>query len=130
MHRDAALILERLGGEASNFGARQLTPKIASNADLVLTMTKAHRDVVLALAPHKLHKTFTLSEAAKLASEFDAENIADLADLRSQLPSTQVQDIPDPIGQDIATFEKVGYLIAELLPPILDLCRRSPEQPS
>lgn len=128
MHPDAALVLERLGGDASNFGGRQLTPKIASSADLVLTMTKAHRDAVLELAPHKLRKTFTLSEAANLASGFDAENIADLADLRPQLPSAQVQDIPDPIGQDVETFEKVGYLIAELLPPILRLCRWSPDQ--
>ena len=68
IHHDAAVVLEKLGGNVSNFAARQLTSKIASDADLVLTMTRAHRDTVLEFAPHKLHSTFTLSEAGQLAS--------------------------------------------------------------
>jgi protein-tyrosine phosphatase len=63
---NAALVLEKLGGDASGFAARQLTSRIASDADLVLTMTRAHRDAVLELAPHRLHRTFTLREAARL----------------------------------------------------------------
>lgn len=123
IHRDAALVLEELGGEASNFAARQLTPRIASDADLVLTMTRAHRDAVLELAPRQLHRTFTLSEAARLASEGSARNVADLAALRSHLAAHEVQDIPDPLGQGTEYFAKVGAQIADLLPPILELCR-------
>ena len=124
IHPDAALVLEKLGGDVSNFAARQLTSRIASDADLVLTMTRAHRDAVLELAPHKLHRTFTLSEAARLVSECDARNVADLAALRSHLAVHEVLDIPDPIGQSAEVFSTVGSQIADLLPPILELCRR------
>jgi protein-tyrosine phosphatase len=125
IHHDAALVLEMLGGEASNFVARQLTPRIASDADLVLTMTRAHRNAVLELAPRQLLRTFTLSEAARLVSECNARNVADLAELRPHLATHDLQDIPDPIGQDAKGFATVGSQIADLLPPILELCRRS-----
>ncbi|MCV7345434.1 low molecular weight phosphatase family protein [Mycolicibacterium rhodesiae] len=123
IHPEAARILEHLGGTASDFAARQLTPRIVGDADLIITMTRAHRDAVLGLAPRQLHRTFTLSEAALLVSERNAQTVADLAALRPQLPSAAAADIPDPIGQDSEFFARVGTQIAELLPPILTLCK-------
>jgi protein-tyrosine phosphatase len=124
IHPDAALVLEKLGGEVSNFAARQLTSRIASDADLVLTMTRAHRDTVLELAPRQLHRTFTLTEAARLVSECNAQNVADLAALRPQLAARELSDISDPLGQSTEFFATVGSRIADLLPPILELFRR------
>jgi protein-tyrosine phosphatase len=124
IHQDAALVLEKLGGEVSNFAARQLNPRIASDADLVLTMTRAHRDAVLELAPRQLHRTFTLSEAARLATECNARNVAGLAALRPHLAAHELSDIVDPIGQGAEHFAMVGSQIVDLLPPILELCRR------
>jgi protein-tyrosine phosphatase len=126
IHEAAALVLERLGGDASNFAARQLTRRIASDADLVLTMTRAHRDAVLELAPHRLHRTFTLGEAARLAAEYEARSVADLARLRPKLTGQNAFDIPDPIGRDAQVFADVGFQIAGLLPPVLELCRNTP----
>jgi len=123
IHPDAVLVLEKLGGEASNFAARQLTSRIAADADLVLTMTRAHRDAVLELAPHQLHRTFAVSEASRLAS--DTQDVAGLAALRPQLATQELPDVPDPIGQGAEFFSMVGSQIADLLPPILELCRRS-----
>ena len=120
---DAVRVLEKLGGEISNFAARQLTSRIASDADLVLTMTRAHRDTVLELAPRQLHRTFTLSEAAQLATECNARNVADLAALRPYLAAHELSDIPDPIGQSAEVFAMVGSQIADLLAPVLELCR-------
>lgn len=125
IHHDAALVLEKLGGNASNFAARQLTPKIASDADLVLTMTTAHRTAVLELAPRKLRSTFTLSEASRLASDYNAQTIADVSALRPQLVADQLSEIPDPIGQSPEVFAEIGSQIADLLPPILALCGRA-----
>jgi len=125
IHPDAVLVLEKLGGEASNFAARQLTSRIAADADLVLTMTRAHRDAVLELAPHQLHRTFAVSEASRLASECNARTVTDLAALRPELATQDLPDVPDPIGQGAEFFSMVGSRIAELLPPILELCRRS-----
>jgi len=125
IHPEAALVLESLGGEVSDFAARQLKPRIVTGADLVLTMTRAHRDAVLERAPQKLHRTYTLCEAARLASECSAQTIADLSALRSQLPADESLDILDPIGRDAEVFSMVGYQIADLLPPVLELVWRS-----
>lgn len=125
IHQSAALALEKLGGDVANFTARQLTSKVASNADLVLTMTRAHRDAVLELAPRQLHRTFTLREAARIVSESDAQDIADLAALRPRSAAPELSDIPDPIGQSEEVFARVSEEIADLLPPILELCRRA-----
>jgi protein-tyrosine phosphatase len=127
IHQDAAAVLENLGGDSSGFAARQLTARIASEADLLLAMTKAHRDSVLELAPHRLHRTFTLSEASRLASEFNVRKVGDLAALRSQLTAADLRDIPDPIGQGKEAFAEVGSQISELLSPLLEFCRRSSE---
>lgn len=125
MHADAATVLEGLGGDPSGFAARQLTAKIAASADLILVMSAKHRDRVLELCPQKLSRTFVLSEASRLAADFEAESILDLAGLRTHLGPDERPDIPDPIGQHTEVFQAVGTQIAELLPPIIDLCRRS-----
>jgi len=123
MHLEAAPVLERLGGDPSDFAARQLTAKIASAADLVLTMTRAHRDAVLELAPHRLHRTFTLAEASRLISEHGARTVAELAARRSLVTADELLDIPDPIGQSPEVFAEIGSQIAHLLPPIFEVCQ-------
>ncbi len=91
IQQQAATVLEDLGGDPTDFAARQLTPRIAAGADLILTMTKAHRDAVLELAPNRLQRTFTLAEASQLASELHARTVADLAALR---PHLSTRDLP------------------------------------
>lgn len=125
IHRDAAVVLEELGGDASGFAARQLAPDIASAADLIIAMTSAHRDIALEAAPRQLQRTFTLTEIGRLASMDGAETLADLAALRPHLTAHDLADIPDPIGLSQEAFAAVGAQIADLLPPILELCRRS-----
>ena len=68
---------------------------------------------------------FVVTEAARLASKDGAETLADLAALRPYLGANEMADIPDPIGQSREVFSAVGSQIADLLPPILELCRRS-----
>jgi protein-tyrosine phosphatase len=125
VHRDAAVVLEGLGGDTSGFAARQLTAKIASSADLIIAMTGTHRDIVLETAPRQLQRTFTLTEASHLASMDEAETLADLAGLRPRLGTKDKPDIPDPIGQSPEVFAAIGAQIAGLLPPIMELCRRT-----
>lgn len=125
IHPDAAVVIEKMGCDASDFAARQLKPKLAFAADLIITMTGAQRDVVLEMAPRQLRRAFTLTEAARLSSLEGVETTADFAALRSHLTANDTADIPDPIGQSRGVFEAVGAQIAELLPPILEVCRRS-----
>ena len=96
IHNLAAQVLRDLGGETTDFAARQFTPKIAVSADLIITMTRTHRDRVLELAPRQLKRTFTLAEASQLAGRFMPQNITELAALRPQLAADQA---PDP-GSD------------------------------
>ncbi|BDX34262.1 hypothetical protein TUM20985_48090 [Mycobacterium antarcticum] len=123
IHPEAAPVLERLGGDTANFAARQLTAKIASAADFILTMTRAHRDAVLELAPHRLHRTFTLTEASRLIAERGARTVAELAARRSLVTADALLDIPDPIGQSTEVFAEIGEQIAHLLPPVFDVCQ-------
>lgn len=123
VHPSAEEVLRTLGGDASGFAARQLTPKVTKSVDLILTMTTAHRDRVLEIAPSQLRRTFTLTEAALLATDFGAETVADLPDLRPHLAARPVPDIADPIGQNLDVFTTVGRQIADLLPPVVELCR-------
>jgi protein-tyrosine phosphatase len=125
MHPDAAVVLENLGGDPSNFVARRASEKVASHADLILTMTKQHRTEFLEVAPRHLHRTFTLSEASQLSSRFDPQSIQDLKKLRPLQTEEEFSDIADPMGQSFDFFEKTALNIAELLPPILELCRCS-----
>ncbi|MGX9670101.1 arsenate reductase/protein-tyrosine-phosphatase family protein [Mycobacterium sp. HM-7] len=121
VHRLAAEVLVGLGGDPTNFAARQLTPRIASDADLVLTMTTAHRIAVLELAPRQFRRTFTLGEAALLASEYGPRTVSELAALRLRLADHQPVEVTDPIGHSLEVFEAVGEQIAALLPPVLTL---------
>jgi protein-tyrosine phosphatase len=125
IHSEAARILEQMGGNTSRFAARQLTAKIASTADLIIAMTNAHRDIVLEAAPRQLQRTFTLTEASHLAAMEDVKTLADLAGLRPRLSANEKLDIPDPIGQSPEVFAFVGAHIASLLPPIMEVCRRT-----
>ncbi|TFV58287.1 low molecular weight phosphatase family protein [Mycobacterium sp. PS03-16] len=124
MHPYAALVLQRLGGDSADFYARQFTPPMSQDVDLVLTMTRAHRDQVLERAPYQVRRTFTLGEAARLMSDFTVGDIRDLAALRPNIDTRNIPDIPDPIGQDLEFFASVGCQIRDSLPPILKFCGR------
>jgi protein-tyrosine phosphatase len=133
MHPDSALVLHGLGAEAGNFRARQLADGMAAEADLVLTMTRAHRRDVLHSAPRALARTFTLREAADLLGKItpDASSsgpdfvsraqalVAEMAAMRAQRRSSEDDDIRDPIGEAIEVHEEVGLAIAEALLSVL-----------
>lgn len=133
MHPDSALVLRGYGVEAGDFRARQLTAEQLARADLVLTMTKAHRKHVLGLAPRAMARTFTLREAAELLDllgDEAAEPGADfvnrarnlvtaLADARSRRRNGGDDDVPDPINQPAEVHEHAGELIVGALLPLL-----------
>jgi protein-tyrosine phosphatase len=57
VHAKAARVLVELGGDPADFAARQLKPAIATEADLVLAMTREHRDAVLEITPRRKSST-------------------------------------------------------------------------
>ena len=132
MHPYSSLVLAGLGAQAGDFRAQQLTEIHPLRADLTLTMTRAHRRDVLAMAPRALARTFTLREAAALLDLVPDDAVMDgstlperartlvaaLAAARSRRHSAQ-DDIRDPIGQPVELHEEVGEAIAEALLPLL-----------
>jgi protein-tyrosine phosphatase len=47
-----------------------------------------------------------------------------LAALRPQLVVDETSDIADPIGQSAEWYSTIGSQIADLVPPMLELCRQ------
>lgn len=118
MDPTAALVLAQLGGESDGFLAQRISPRIAEQADVVLTMTARHRDDVLAIAPRKLRSTFTLLEAASLIEASGATTVAEIADARAR-HVVDVLDIDDPYRQSHDVYERIGQQIADALPSVL-----------
>jgi len=134
MHPDSALVLRGLGGDPDGFRARQLVDAMAIDADLTLTMTRAHRREVLTLAPRALARTFTLREAADLVRlvgdevELPGDGLADRAralvrEMHAARPRRQSgpeDDIRDPIGLPPEVHQESGEAVAEALLPLLE----------
>lgn len=131
MHPDSALVLAGLGGDPAGFASRQFEPEMASSADLILTMSREQRRLVLERAPKALARTFTLREVAGLLDRVGQDLpgrsfrdraralVAALAAARAGRHGSGADDIPDPIGQDIEEHERVGEIIAAALLPLL-----------
>ncbi len=129
MEPTAAEVLRRMGGNPKDFRARQLSPALVDDADLVLTMTTRHRDKVLTENPRALRRTFTLLEAARLlAIPVAAETVVHrLAQARGQqMRGERLDDIADPIGREYATFKDISAQVAEALRPLLHALREDP----
>lgn len=120
MDPNAALVLQQLGGSPDGFSARRISPAVASDADLVLTMTVSHRDAVLAAAPRQWRRTFTLLEAAGLLEKSGARSLDELADARP-VHTIETLDIDDPYRRDLEVYDRVGQQIADALPELLAL---------
>ncbi|CAN5138261.1 protein-tyrosine-phosphatase [soil metagenome] len=138
MERNAERVLAGLGGDGQCFAARQIDRPDVEGADIVLTMTRDHRRVVLNATPRALPRTFTVREACSLLSLIDTAAlptpseltlrgralVAQMARQRALRPAVidDSDDIPDPIGRDPETFLRIGDDIAAALIPWLTVC--------
>ena len=62
----SAEIIRTYGGTPEGFAARQLTPRILRESDLVLAMTAKHRGAVMQMDASLLKRTFTIREFARM----------------------------------------------------------------
>jgi protein-tyrosine phosphatase len=103
MNAEAAAHLAPHGLSADGFVARQLTPAIVEESDLVLTATRAIRSRVLEDSPRALRRTFTVLEFAALldsvpGSAGPAAIVASATEQRSRAVLDEY-DVPDPYGR-------------------------------
>src|SRR4051812_42737525 len=113
----AAGELRRLGGGPEGVVSRQLTAPMVSDADLVLTATRALRSRVLEEVPRALRRTFTIPEFAALAGAVSDQPGTSLGDLVSRAAAernavdVESYDVPDPIGQPAEVHRQVADLL-------------------
>ncbi|HEU4567091.1 MAG TPA: hypothetical protein VFR99_03590 [Marmoricola sp.] len=119
MTPESANQLRQYGDSPDGFVARQLTPSMLRQADLVLTATRELRARVLVDAPAALRRTFTVLELAALLEQVEpappAELVARAAAARSSLGPVEL-DVPDPYGRG----EDAHALAATLLAGAVD----------
>ncbi|MGY1624197.1 hypothetical protein ACI789_18520 [Geodermatophilus sp. SYSU D00965] len=134
MDKRSAAALTELGGDPTGFTAQTVHPRMVDEADLVLTMTRRHRRVLLADAPRAMRRTFTLPEAADLLRTADLRGLVELPlhlrarelaarlnDGRARRRGHESDDVFDPIGESSAVHKQVADRIARKLRPLADV---------
>ncbi|MGO1315996.1 MAG: low molecular weight phosphatase family protein [Cellulomonadaceae bacterium] len=111
-------LIDSSGAPSSDFTARQITPAMIQDADLVLTMTRTQRTAVVEMVPAAVRRTFTLRELGDLAATVPAHDVPDgtLPErLRALIPlaaahraqrtlSDSELDIADPFRQSARVY--------------------------
>ncbi|MFJ4039193.1 low molecular weight phosphatase family protein [Microbacterium sp. NPDC090007] len=133
-------------GLAAAHQARYLTGHRLASADLALAMARDHRREIVELNPAFLRKTFTVREIHRLVStvgdgalEAAADSareqthgsrlagiLAYVASLRGTVPppnTLEVDDVIDPFGRSLRTYEMSVSQIDEALPSVERLVR-------
>jgi protein-tyrosine phosphatase len=134
MDERSARSLSELGGDPAGAAGRALVAGEAEDADLVLTMTRRQRHVVLGTAPRAMRRTFTLPEAAALLGSADVAGVAELApdrrarelahrlhDARRCRQSGPADDVVDPIGHPLPVHQEMAAHVAGCLEPLAAL---------
>lgn len=126
------------GAVAQAHRARYLVEPMLIEADLVLAMTREHRDIVLQMTPGKLRQVVPVREFARLAEAVSDGQIRAAADRGDHVPADRVahavalitgmrvtaatadDDVIDPYRQSSKIYEQAS---AELLPAIAQVER-------
>ncbi len=132
-HRYSVAALAELGVTAPDRTSRQMTPAILADADLILASTRVHRSAVITMLPAAVNRSFTVLQLARLAGVMDPLRASRSDDLGRQLLSgipaararlepieAGVDDLPDPIGQPMATFRSCALTLSGALSRILE----------
>ncbi|HEV3165697.1 MAG TPA: Sua5/YciO/YrdC/YwlC family protein [Isosphaeraceae bacterium] len=91
---NAVEIVSSLGGSLERHASRRLTPELVQHADLIVTMTRDHHDVLLTHLPEAAHRT--------------------------RLLDPEGNDIDDPVGLDRDTYRRTARQIQKHLTPLID----------
>ena len=136
MDERAAAQLVAHGGDPVGFRARDITPDLIAESDLVLTATRAHRAKVAVMYPKALRQVFTFCDFADLVAGIDGlsarvtqrdsgawvrqvtEEAAAGRGLKPPLEPAQV-DIVDPFRREDEVFATMAQQIAGSMPAVV-----------
>ena len=121
MDGSSASALEQLGIDPSVHRARQFEVWMASAADLILTASREHRDLVITALPSAYKRTFTMKEFVRLVADLPRADdprdiVAAAADRRGQVPPPEVpddDDVRDPYRAAIRHAKTIAEEITE-----------------
>jgi len=95
-------VMKKRGLDLSSHSASQIDLELIRQADLILTMTERHKNMVKAMEPMAFDKTFTLKE-------YVGEN-----------PT----DIMDPFGQSVDVYSRCAQEIEEALEKLINQLKK------
>ena len=138
-----ASLLTKAGAPADNFVARQITPEAVRAADLVLTMSSAHRRQTVTLVPVAVQHTFVLGELEHMLGHVDPEEVTTVAGVgassgerlrttvalakRYRTPGVDpAEDIVDPYRRSDAVYATSFRQIQAALEPLVRLLTAGP----
>lgn len=87
-------VMETKGIDLTEHRAQFLTLELANEADLILTMTRSHKQHIVQMAPNLLDRTYTLKEYVLLRT-------GEPGDVHSR-----ELDIQDPFGCDMTIYSE------------------------
>lgn len=89
---EAVEVMSEMGIDLGGHRASALVPEDVESADLILTMTEAHRDFVRRMVPGTEEKVYTLGEFAGRGEE-----------------------VPDPFGRSLDVYRQSAEVIKDLV---------------
>lgn len=127
-------VLAALGADITGFRARELTPHLLAESELVLTMTRAHRGEAARLDPRAMRRIFALGDFADLCrashswlpitptSPWLPQVVAEAAAARGTVaPRDTVDvDVDDPYGRSARTHADACERIERHLAALVD----------
>jgi protein-tyrosine phosphatase len=128
----SARVLADLGLDPNRHRARQFEPAMATEADLVLTAERSHRDDVIAAAPATFRHVFTMKEFARLVQHAGPgeprEVIRRAADLRAVVGPVPAEDddVPDGYRLDVPAVTAIARQIARAVKEAADVLAPRP----
>lgn len=129
MTTEAAALAERFGADPSGHVARQLTPALLEEADLVLTATRGHRAEVASTLPKAARKAYTLREFARIVEFVTTDETAGFVPAPGEPSATLLEfasmsrgfapppenpeddNVVDPYRRSAEVYEEAGALI-------------------
>jgi protein-tyrosine phosphatase len=125
------------GFPPAEFAARQLTPDLVEQADLILALTPEHRARVVERVPSAVRRTVTVTELGRLSSTLVPGTVFgqdDAARLAALVPAALLErprhvgrhhddDVVDPYRRSAATYRRSYDQILDALTPMMAALR-------
>ena len=121
MHPYSIEVLTENGFDATDFKSRYLLPRVLSEADVVLCLTREHRAACQRMLPVRWRRMFTLVEFDELTSSVADGGIDAVMAERGRIDTNaESLDIVDPMGQPKEHFVRVYQQITPRVESVVD----------